>query len=737
MDKFVTVTRKRSAQNKNESSSAGNRDEPSSSSGRKSLGSICIAEDEADNESVVLMSDKDLGARKSKQYKRCFQQAWLKTWSWLSNKKATDRVHCSICFEACTLNLLCNTRITTRAIKDSTFVETGFSNWKKARDKFHLHEKSALHMESMRAISLLKNKPVTSMILEASNKQQQIAKTVLNLFFRSIKFLGRQGLPLRGHENRDGNFWQLMLERTSSLPDARQWLLKRDNWTSNVIQNEILQLYGHAIQRQIVRDTQRCSSFGLVADGTTDISGTEQFSCCLQFVDSKLKTQNMFLCVKDTFIRLNLPQERLRGYCFDGAANMSGRIHGVQAKLKAANPGSLYIHCSNHALDLVLQEAAKEVRIIADALNFVRNVSVIITQSPKRKCLFQSLFGTDQVVTNLLVLCPTRWCVRASAVSRLIKCYPTLLQCLETLQQDHTLNGETRAKIHDLVRQAKMTKIVFGIFCSEAIFGPSEKVARTLQSKNSTALSTLEAISILKSTFSKLRTDHSFSDLMIKVNQCLTESNLNCTQAQSSDDSTLKGDNELFHDQQGKTEWKRQYFEVLDLVNSAIERRFNQNDMKVASKRENTFLDGANRGLTLSALEDINLPDPIDRARLVMELTLLRDYTADRQFISVQELADFVTELNPQTRIMFKQVTRTIELCLSLPVSAASSERSFSALKRLKTWLRSTMTQKRLTHTSLMHVHQEILDSLDVARLMSTFVSKTAEPRAVFGVVSV
>ena len=159
--------------------------------------------------------------------------------------------------------------------------------------------------------------------------------------------------------------------------------------------------------------------------------------------------------------------------------------------------------------------------------------------------------------------------------------------------------------------------------------------------------------------------------------------------------------------------------------------------MKKASKRENTFLDSANRGLTLSALEDINLPDPIDKARLVMELTLLRDYTADRQFISVQELADFVKELNPQTRIMFKQVTRTIELCLSLPVSAASSERSFSALKRLNTWLRSTMTQKRLTHTSQMHVHQEISDSLDVARLMSTFVSKTVERRAVFGVISV
>ena len=286
-----------------------------------------------------------------------------------------------------------------------------------------MHEKSALHMESMRALSSIKNKPLTSMISEASNKQQQIAKTVLNLFFCSIKLLDSQGLPLREHENRNGNLWQLMLERTSSLLDARQWLLKSDNWTSNLIQNEILRLYGLTIQRQIVTDAQHCSSFGLVADRTTDISETEQFSCCLQFIDSKLKTQNMFLglynapCTtaetlflyaKDIFIGLNLLVERLRGYCFDGAANMSGRIIGVQAKLKAANLGSLYIHCSNHALNLVLPEVAKEVRIIADALNFVRNVSVIITQSPKKQCLFQSLFGTDQVVTNLLVLCSTR-----------------------------------------------------------------------------------------------------------------------------------------------------------------------------------------------------------------------------------------------------------------------------------------------------------------------------------------
>lgn len=35
--------------------------------------------------------------------------------------------------------------------------------------------------------------------------------------------------------------------------------------------------------------------FGLQADGTADISANEQFSCCLQFVDSYLTAQNVFL----------------------------------------------------------------------------------------------------------------------------------------------------------------------------------------------------------------------------------------------------------------------------------------------------------------------------------------------------------------------------------------------------------------------------------------------------------
>ncbi|CAL8310614.1 unnamed protein product [Gadus morhua 'NCC'] len=52
-----------------------------------------------------------------------------------------------------------------------------------------------------------------------------------------------------------------------------------------------------------------------------------------------------------------------------------------------------------------------------------------------------------------------------------------------------------------------------------------------------------------------------------------------------------------------------------------------------------------------------------------------------------------------------------------------------------KTWLRTTMTQKRLTHLALMHMHGHILDSLDIDSLMRSFISANPERKATFGVV--
>ncbi|CAL8325127.1 unnamed protein product [Arctogadus glacialis] len=87
-----------------------------------------------------------------------------------------------------------------------------------------------------------------------------------------------------------------------------------------------------------------------------------------------------------------------------------------------------------------------------------------------------------------------------------------------------------------------------------------------------------------------------------------------------------------------------------------------------------------------------------------MQLRMLVGLTRQEKFGTLYDLATFMSSLHAQTRGLFKDVGNLLHLALSLPISVASSERSFSALRRLKTWLRNTVVQRRLTHLALLHI---------------------------------
>ena len=49
-----------------------------------------------------------------------------------------------------------------------------------------------------------------------------------------------------------------------------------------------------------------------------------------------------------------------------------------------------------------------------------------------------------------------------------------------------------------------------------------------------------------------------------------------------------------------------------------------------------------------------------------------------------------------------------------MPITAATSEGTFSALQRFLTYLCSPMTEKRLNYCLLLHIHEELTDSMDL-----------------------
>jgi len=80
---------------------------------------------------------------------------------------------------------------------------------------------------------------------------------------------------------------------------------------------------------------------------------------------------------------------------------------------------------------------------------------------------------------------------------------------------------------------------------------------------------------------------------------------------------------------------------------------------------------------------------------------------------------------------MFDEVERLLNLLLVVPAPNATAERSFSALRRLKLYLRANVNQN--CDATVLHIHQDRLDKEDLQKPTSDFVSANEYRRSVFG----
>ncbi|CAC5408034.1 unnamed protein product [Mytilus coruscus] len=72
---------------------------------------------------------------------------------------------------------------------------------------------------------------------------------------------------------------------------------------------------------------------------------------------------------------------------------------------------------------------------------------------------------------------------------------------------------------------------------------------------------------------------------------------------------------------------------------------------------------------------------------------------------------------------VFPNVQRLLTVACTLPISSCEAERSFSTLRRTKTYLRNTMGEERLSGLVLMNVHHQDL-KIDVGEICQLFISK-------------
>ena len=120
------------------------------------------------------------------------------------------------------------------------------------------------------------------------------------------------------------------------------------------------------------------------------------------------------------------------------------------------------------------------------------------------------------------------------------------------------------------------------------------------------------------------------------------------------------------------------------------------------------------------------LPDLIQAYNEKTPLTTIKTVS------NLRTLCEILNDV-PSSKSMLREVFHLLRILLTIPVTTAAAERTFSCLRRLKTFLRSTMSQPRLNHVILLHIHKDKTDNMDVVQIAKECISVNDRRKLHFG----
>lgn len=692
---------------------------------------------------------------KSNVKMRSCKAEYFRTWPWLTYDVEKDVVFCHLCIKSVQGKKMAIKR------SDPSFLQKGFSYWKDATIAFKNHESSACHKEAVEVSIVLPSAcpDVGEMLSSQHSQQKKQNRECLLKILANLKFLARQGIPLRGcGDDADSNFMQLMKMRARDDQHLAEWLEKRTNkYVSHDVQNELLKVMALSVLRDISCAIHESSFYSIMCDECTDASNKEQLVICIRYVTNiDLEVHEDFIglymiddmcagtivhVIKDALVRMNLRLNKCRGQCYDGASNMSGPRSGVAKQLLDEEPCALYLHCHGHALNLAAGDAIKNCKVTKDALDVTFEVSKLVKFSPKRTAQLEKLRNELAIESpGFRVLCPTRWTVRAASLKSVLTNYKALQQLWETTK-DSTSDPTIKGRIIGVEFQFKTFSFYFGLHLASLILKHTDNLSKTLQSTSMSVTEGAHIAAMTVKTLQSIRSDErydAFWDLVLRDHQEVDVDDPKLPRKRKVPCRLDEGSAPAHFPTDCKSHYRQSYFEALDLAISAIEDRFDQPHFRIYRHLEDILLRTV-RGE--SAQEEYEFvcqfyKGDFDKQQLQLHLETLQAIFPDdlkSATLSIKDLKQFVLSLSENERVLISEVVTLLKLILILPSTNAVSERSFSAMRRLKTYLRTTMTQERLNHLLLLHIHQDRTDSTSCMEVARSFVGDSEHRLSVFG----
>ena len=301
-------------------------------------------------------------------------------------------------------------------------------------------------------------------------------------------------------------------------------------------------------------------------------------------------------------------------------------------------------------------------------------------------------------------------------------------------------NTETKARIQGVSAQMKFFKFLFGVLLGKLILRHTDNLSRTLQHKIISAAEAQEIARMTVRTLKSIRSDEAFDLFWAKVSSTaelldVGEPHLPRRHKlpRRIDEGTSTGD---FHSTP-KEYYRQHYYQAVDTIIMCITDRFDQPGYRVYSEVEQLLLKACKQENFESELKSVCsfYRDDFNPPLLCSQLhTFGVDFSKEgTRNVTILDVRDYFVSLSCAQRVLLSQVSRLLQLLIIMPATNATSERSFSALRRVKSYLRATMLQQRLNSLLILHIHKEATEKLNLRNIASEFIGDSEHRFRIYG----
>lgn len=671
---------------------------------------------------------------------------------WLCYSNVLDGVYCQVCW------LFANRHDQNF---HSAWTKGTLNDWQSLSKKIKIHEHSNIHLNACLAYSNFLNEK--NVIIGSLCNESESWKEVLIIILDVLLTLAMNNITLRGHRenpkninNSSGNFLNIidLLSRYSSrLKEHLENPENKIKHLSPAVQNELLELAANKTLKTILNYILQSPFFSLILDTTQDKSKKDQLSILLRYLiiepNKKIQIHESFLgffhvvdsgaekmteVVLDFLKNQKIDIKKCRGQGYDGAPVMSGPYTGIQARLKDIAPTAEYVHCCCHNLNLVLNDSVNKITEIKSFYEILSELYSFFSNSlPRWQMLIDGGSKNKKgiLLHALKKLCPTRWSSRYDSILAFKNNFSLVLNCLTTIILLSKDKKEVDAAQSLQKKISKFDFVIILVFQSR-VLSQVNLVSKIMQHDDAKLDETCNLLKNILIYFKEMRTD--FESLKTEATCVASTWNIEPKLPEKQNRLVKKFHEELAADTSFSDPFKKFKIQVynasLDITIRQLQDRFE--GMNAINKNFSFLTPKSLLNLTdeelISAAYKLSekYSDDIDMCistEIISFRNLIKPYIESKSNVRTIDLANYLNADNYILVSSLSNICTAYFLYLTLPVTSASAERSFSKLKIILNYLTSTMSQTRLSSIAMLSIENEVARNLDLKEIIEDYLS--------------